>query len=83
MTGEGRNSPCPNDSLFFELMDFTYTLATQTGLSPFDVLAQDKDRVIMLINYFIEKGDREPNKADVRKNRTAAKSNRYDGFWDF
>lgn len=82
MTGEGYNSPCPNDSLFFELMDFTYTLAMQTGLSPFDVLAQDKDRVIMLINYFIEKGDKEQPQQVVAKNATA-KSSRNDGFWDF
>jgi hypothetical protein len=82
MTGEGHKAPCPADSLFFELMDFTYTLAVQLGLSPFAVLDQDKDRVIMLINYFIEKGDKEQPKATVAKNATV-KSSRYDGFWDF
>lgn len=82
MTGEGINSPCPNDSLFFELMDFTYTLAAQLGLSPFSVMDEDKDRVIMLINYFIEKGEKEPTKQAVAKNATA-KASRNDGFWDF
>lgn len=64
-------------------MDFTYTLAVQLGLSPFSVMEQDKDRVIMLINYFIEKGDKEQPRADIRENRTTAKSRQYDGFWDF
>jgi hypothetical protein len=36
----------------------------------------------MLINYFIEKGDKEQPKATVAKNATV-KSSRYDGFWDF
>lgn len=38
-------------------MDFTVELARSFGMSPFFVLQQDKDEVIMLINYFIEKSE--------------------------
>lgn len=38
-------------------MDFAVELSKAHGLSPFDVLKQDKDSVIMLINYFIDKAD--------------------------
>lgn len=82
MTGGGQNAPCPNDSLFYELMDFTYTLAVQLGLSPFSVMEQDKDRVIMLINYFIEKGDKEQPR-ETAANTATVKSHKNDGFWDF
>ena len=37
-------------------MDFTIEVCKAFGLSPFDVLQKDKDHVIMLINYFVEKG---------------------------
>lgn len=82
MTGGGQKSPRPDDSLFFELMDFTYVLSVQHSLSPFTILNEDKDRVIMLINYFIEKGSKETPKQDVAKSATTKRS-RYDGFWDF
>lgn len=38
-------------------MDFTTEISKIYGLSPFDVLKQDKDHVIMLINYYLEKGE--------------------------
>lgn len=38
-------------------MDFTIHVSQSFGLSPFEVLKQDKDDVIMLINYYVEKGD--------------------------
>lgn len=38
-------------------MDFTIEISKAFNLSPFSVLKQDKDEVIMLINYFIEKGE--------------------------
>lgn len=81
MTGGGEYSPRP-DSLFFELMDFTYTLSVQHNLSPFAIMEEDKDRVIMLINYFVEKGNKVVPKTVSAKNAPTKKS-RYDGFWDF
>lgn len=53
--GEGLKTPCPK-SLFFELMDFTCELSRSFNLSPFEILDQDTDNVIMLVNYFVEKG---------------------------
>jgi hypothetical protein len=38
-------------------MDFTCELCKAFGMTPFSVLQQEKDEVIMLINYFILKGD--------------------------
>lgn len=38
-------------------MDFTVEISKAFGLSPFHVLNQDKDNVIMMINYYIEKGE--------------------------
>lgn len=40
-------------------MDFTVELAKSFNMTPFEVLKQDKDEVIMLINYFIEKSETE------------------------
>lgn len=40
-------------------MDFTTIVAERFHLSPFAVLQEDKDSVIMLINYYVEKGDEE------------------------
>ena len=37
-------------------MDFTAELSKLYNVTPFEILKQDKDNVIMLINYFIEKG---------------------------
>lgn len=71
MTGEGVSLPCPR-SLFFELMDFTSEVSTTYHVTPFDVLKEDKDLVIMLINYYIEKGKNETNTtrtaADYKRN---------------
>ena len=33
------------------------TLARSFNVSPFEIMAQDCDEVIMLINYFIDKAD--------------------------
>lgn len=58
-------------------MDFTVEVGKTFNLSPFNVLQQDKDDVIMLINYFIEKGEIEDESEDDEP------STKYDGFWDF
>lgn len=61
-------------------MDITDQIARAYGATPFDVLTQEADHVIMLINYLTEKADSEPVKAE----RTVRhKSNKNDGFWDF
>lgn len=63
MTGEGQSALRPQ-SLFYQLMDFTVEMAKTFNLSPFSVLEQDKDHVIMLINYFIEKGQNDPQEQE-------------------
>jgi len=39
------------------LLGTTITLARSFNVSPFEIMAQDCDEVIMLINYFIEKAE--------------------------
>lgn len=46
------------------------------NLNVFDVLKEDKNYVIMLINYFIEKGQ-------TTETETDKPSHVDDGFWDF
>ena len=36
-------------------MDFTFELSKIYNVLPFDILKQDKDEVIMLLNYMAEK----------------------------
>ena len=38
-------------------MDFTFELGKIYGVLPFDILKQDKDEVIMLLNYMAEKSE--------------------------
>lgn len=38
------------------------TLARSFGVSPFEIMAQDCDEVIMVINYFITKADSDDGK---------------------
>lgn len=45
-------------------MDFTCELSKSYSLSPFEIMKQDKDEVIMLVNYYIEKGQ-ENNQTDL------------------
>ena len=39
-------------------MGTTITLARSFNVSPFEIMAQDCDEVIMLINYFVEKAEK-------------------------
>lgn len=63
--------------MYAELLKTTITIAGNYNVTPFEIMAQDADEVIMLINYMIELG------------RTAPKSNeptvakQKDAFWDF
>jgi len=61
-------------------MDVTYSIAAQHNISPFAVMNEDKDRVIMVINYIIEKGEKAAPAAETPKK---VQSRRNDGFWDF
>ena len=63
-------------------MDFTYTVSVQLGLSPFAVMEEDKDRVIMLINYYIEKAEK-PNETKQTAMKQKNIPRRYDDFWNF
>lgn len=75
MTGEGASLPsCPH-SIFYELMDFTVILSEKSNVLPFKIFKQDKDEVIMLINYYIQKGESE--------NTPVEKQSAKDDFWDF
>lgn len=38
-------------------MDFTFELSKICNVMPFDILKQDKDEVIMLLNYMVEKSE--------------------------
>ena len=61
--------------MYDELMKTTITLAGNYNITPFEVMAQDTDEVIMLINYIIDLGQtREPEPQATREK---------DNFWDF
>lgn len=57
-------------------MDFTYVLATNFNVTPFEVLKQDKDEVIMLVNYFIEKAEFEDDDTRVADPKPKGKNER-------
>lgn len=57
-------------------MKTTVTLAGNYKITPFEVMAQDTDEVIMLINYLLDLGrSSEEDTAPVKKQK--------DRFWDF
>lgn len=63
-------------SVYAELLKTTITLAGNYNITPFEVMAQDTDEVIMLINYLLELGhESEPDKPQAKKQK--------DSFWDF
>lgn len=43
--------------MFYELMNFTFELSKIYNVLPFEILKQDKDEVIMLLNYMTEKSE--------------------------
>lgn len=64
---------CPK-SLMYELLDFTFELAKSFNVLPFEIFKQDKDEVIMLINYLVEKGETSETKAEIKhKNKPNSK----------
>ena len=48
-------------------MDFTFELSKIFNVIPFEILKQDKDEVIMLLNYMAEKSETAP-KTDMPQN---------------
>lgn len=50
-------------------MDFTAELSKGYGVTPFEVMKQDKDCVIMLINYMAEKADTLPTQSTAAPNK--------------
>lgn len=51
-------------------MEFTFEIAKAYRVSPFDILKEDMDSVIMAVNYFIEKSDIEPQKVKSETDET-------------
>lgn len=63
-------------SVYAELFKCTITLAGNYNITPFEVMAQDTDEVIMLINYLLELGhESKPEQPQTVKAK--------DTFWDF
>lgn len=46
-------------------MDFTVETSKLYNVTPFEIFNQDKDEVIMLINYFIEKSRNKGEQQDT------------------
>ena len=63
MSGGGNNAAAP--SAFYELMKTTITLSSNLNCSPFDIFDQETDEVIMLINFYIEMGEKNENNNPV------------------
>lgn len=66
----------------FELMATTEYLARMYGTTPFDVMNQDAEHVIMVINYLLEKAEK-PSGADALQNERKTEKRQKDNFWDF
>lgn len=66
----------------YEMMATTEHLARLYGTTPFEVLNQDAEHVIMLINYLLEKGEKSPD-ANAGGNGHKAQKRPKDNFWDF
>lgn len=63
-------------------MQTTDELRRIYGLSPFAILNEEADNVIMLLNYLVEKTEaKESGAAEYANNAPKAAKN--DGFWDF
>lgn len=67
---EGEGESLPPKSIFYELMEFTMLIAQRFNLLPFDIMAKDKDSVIMLLNYYLEKAENEPNEQPPQNEKT-------------
>jgi hypothetical protein len=57
-------------------MDFTFELSKMFSVLPFVILKQDKDEVIMLINYMSEKGTTKESSSNIETEKDKDKA-----FW--
>ena len=62
-------------------MDFTVELSKVYNVTPFEIFKQDKDNVIMLINYFIEKGQTEDGTQHTAHKSGASERENDRQFW--
>lgn len=61
-------------------MDFTCELCKLYSVTPFEIFKQDKDEVIMLVNYYIEKGQENEQAITLdNDNKTEKQNDR--NFW--
>ena len=64
----------------FGLMDTTESLSKVYNTTPFDIMVQDAEHVIMVINYLVDKADEMPDDAE---NHESKPKKQKDSFWDF
>lgn len=63
-------------------MDFSCELCKLYQVSPFEIMKQDKDEIIMLINYYIEKGQSESQSDTAAGDKfPTEKENDNGAFW--
>ena len=60
-------------------MKTTFILAQKLGVSPFDIMAQDIDAVIMVVNYLIDSGAK--SNADDYSRNTLTEKEQDKAFW--
>lgn len=64
----------------FSLMDTTDSLSKAYNTTPFEIMVQDAEHVIMVINYLVDKSDEVPDDA---KNHESKPKKQKDSFWEF
>ena len=59
-------------------METTFILAQKLNVSPFEIMAQDVEAVIMVINHFVESAENHKEE----NNNSLTEKERDSGFWD-
>ena len=57
-------------------METTFILAKNFGVTPFEIMAQDIDAVILVINYFVESNNENNNNDNTMNEKEQTKD-----FW--
>ena len=60
-------------------MQTTFIMAQKLNVSPFDIMAQDVDAVILVVNYLLE--SIEENNTNVENNNLLSEKERDSEFW--
>lgn len=60
-------------------MQTTFILAGNFGVTPFEIMRQDLDEVIMIINYLAESG--KAGKKDIAAHSTISEKEQDKNFW--